>query len=73
MSADFWMGCFVGSAFLLVAVSFAIALSRRMSPEHRKAHDAMMHLLREANVHRWNSELHLRRIAEVCENQGGRK
>ena len=73
MSADFWMGCFVGSAFLLVAVSLAIALSKRMSPEHRKASEATMQLLKVANEHRDDLRYHVRRIADELEKQGGCK
>ena len=72
MSADFWLGCFVGSAFLLVAASLSLALSQRMSAEQRKAVEATTALLREANAWRETNSDSLRRIAEVLET-GGRK
>ena len=73
MSADFWLGCFVGSAFLLVAVSLSLALSKRMSAEHRAANTATMQLLKDANWHRDDIRVQLVRIANELERQGGRK
>ena len=72
MSADFWLGCFVGSAFLIVTATMLSALSKRMSAEQRKAVEAATALLREANAWREINSDSLRRIATAIE-EGGRK
>ena len=73
MSPDFWMGFSAGLAFLVVVLSTFIALSKRMSAEHRKAHEATMGLLEDANHNRDRIANQLSRIANEIEQQGGRK
>jgi hypothetical protein len=58
MSADFWMGFSAGLAFLVTTLGALVALSKRMSAEHRKANENTMSLLADANE---------------IEQQGGRK
>ena len=73
MSADFWMGFSSGIAFVVVVLSAFIALSKRMNAEHRKAHEATMGLLEDANHNRDRIANQLSRIANEIEQQGGRK
>ena len=73
MSADFWMGFSSGLAFLVVVLSAFIALSKRMSAEQRKAHEATMGLLEDANHNRDRIANQLSRSANEIEQQGGRK
>jgi hypothetical protein len=73
MSADFWMGCAAGFAFLFTITTIAIVLSKRMSAEHRTANTATMKLLKDANQHRDDLRYHVRRIADELEKQGGLK
>jgi hypothetical protein len=73
MSADFWVGFSAGLAFLVVVLSTFIALSKRMSAEHRTAHEATMGLLGDANHNRDRIANQLSRIANELEQQGARK
>ena len=73
MSPDFWMGFSAGLAFLVTTLAAFIALSKRMSAEHRKAHEATMGLLEDANHNRDRIANQLSRIANEIEQQGGRK
>ena len=73
MSADFWMGFSAGLAFLVTVILGFIALGKRMSAEHRKANEATMDLLIDANAHRANMRVALHRVANAIEQQGGRK
>jgi hypothetical protein len=73
MSADFWMGFSAGLAFLVVVLAAFVALSKRMSAEARKATEATMALLADANTHRDDIRAQLVRIANELEQQGGRK
>ena len=73
MSADFWMGFSAGLAFLVTTLAAFIALSKRMSVEQRKAHEATMELLIDANAHRANMRAALDRVANEIQQQGGRK
>jgi hypothetical protein len=73
MSADFWMGFSAGLAFLVVVLSAFVALSKRMSAENRKAHEATTGLLEDANYNRDRIANQLSRIANELEQQGARK
>jgi hypothetical protein len=73
MSADFWMGFSAGLAFLVTTLAAFIALSKRMSAEHRKANEATMELLIDANAGRANMRAALDRVANSIQQQGGRK
>ena len=73
MSADFWMGFSAGLAFLVTTLAAFIALSKRMSAEHRKANEATMELLTDANARRLAIGNQLARIANELEQQKGRK
>jgi hypothetical protein len=73
MSADFWMGVAAGFAFLFTVTVGFIALSKRMSAEHRKANENTMSLLADANARRDDIRCQLARIANELEQQGGRK
>jgi hypothetical protein len=73
MSPDFWMGFSAGLAFLVVVLSTFIALSKRMNAEHRKAHEATVELLENANHNRDRIANQLGRIANELEQQGARK
>ena len=73
MSADFWMGFSFGLAFLVTTLAAFIALSKRMSAEHRKANEATMELLIDANAGRANMRAALDRVANSIQQQGGRK
>jgi hypothetical protein len=73
MSADFWMGFSAGLAFLIVVLSTFVTLSKRMSAEHRTAHEATMGLLEDANHNRDRIANQLSRIANELQQQGGRK
>jgi hypothetical protein len=73
MSAEFWTGFSAGLAFLIVVLSTFIALSKRMSAEHRKANEATMGLLEDANHNRDRIANQLSRIANELEQQGARK
>ena len=73
MSPDFWMGFSAGLAFLVVVLSVFAALSKRMSAEHRKAHEATVELLEDANHNRDRIANQLSRIANELEQKGGRK
>ena len=71
MSADFYMGVAAGFAFTFSVLCAAVALSKRMAAEHRKANEATMALLADANVRRERIALHLARIADSLEKRGG--
>jgi hypothetical protein len=73
MSADFWVGFSAGLAFLFVALGTFVTLSKRMSAEHRRAHEATMGLLEVANHNRDRIANQLSRIANELEQQGARK
>ena len=73
MSADFWMGFSAGLAFWVVVLAAFVALSKRMSAEHRMAKEATMSLLADANARRDDIRCQLSRIANELEQQGGRK
>ena len=72
MNPDFWMGFSAGLAFLVLVISAFVALSKRMSAEQRKAHEATMGLLEDANYNRDRIANQLARVANELE-QGGRK
>jgi hypothetical protein len=67
------MGFSAGLAFLVTTLTAFIALSKRMSVEHRKANEATMELLTDANARRLAIGNQLARIANELEQQGGRK
>ena len=73
MSAYFWMGFSAGLAFVVVVISAFVALSKRMSAEQRKAHEATMGLLEDANHNRDRIANQIARVANELEQQGGRK
>ena len=73
MTADFWMGFSAGLAFLVTTLAAFIALSKRMGAEQRKANEATMELLIDANASRANMRAALDRVANSIQQQGGRK
>jgi hypothetical protein len=73
MNAEFWIGFSAGLAFLVVVLSTFVTLSKRMSAEHRRAHEATMGLLEDANHNRDRIANQLSRIANKLEQQGARK
>ena len=73
MNPDFWMGFSAGLAFLVLVISAFVALSKRMSAEQRKAHEATMGLLEDANHNRDRIANQIARVANELEQQGGRK
>lgn len=73
MSTDFWMGFSTGFALLFTVLCAFVALSKRMSAEHREATKDTMSLLADANARRDDIRTQLARIANELEQQGGRK
>jgi hypothetical protein len=67
------MGFSFGLAFVVTTLAAFIALSKRMSVEQRKANEATMELLIDANAGRANIRAALDRVANSIQQQGGRK